>query len=186
MRCPKCQSDTPIDALCCPACKRKTPKGRMLELEPEEDNKSRLLEILAEHKPTVNHIPSWVAWALILLTVGVCVLGSYISFNHLPAQEPAEIPLHQQALDKLRSKTSNQPWMTVEQSLENEVEKSRNSGRLTEAEGWDVRSDEKGGFAVSFTFQEKDSNHQRAVWLVNPLSDTVIPQSDLALMIYKP
>ena len=76
--------------------------------------------------------------------------------------------------------------MTVEQSLENEVEKSRNAGHLTEAEGWDVRSDERGDFAVSFTFQEKDSKHQRAVWLVNPLSDTFTPQTDLAALIYKP
>jgi hypothetical protein len=185
MRCPKCQANTPVDSLCCPVCKRKTPKGRLLELEPEEESKSRFLEILAEHKPTVNHIPAWVAWALIFLTVGVCVLGSYISFNHFNNPELTNVPLHQLALDKLRTRTSNQPWMTIEESLENEVEKSRNAGRLTEAEGWDVRSDEGGAFAVSFTFQEKGSK-QRAVWLVNPLSETFIPQTDLALLIYKP
>lgn len=185
MRCPKCQTDTPREALCCPTCKRKTPRGRRLELEPESENKNCFLEILAEHKPTVNHIPLWIAWSLIALVVGGCVLGSYLSFHYLNNPQPTTVPLHQLALDKLRLKTSNQPWMTVEESLENEVEKSRSAGRLAEAEGWDVRSIEE-GFLVSFTFQEKDSRTQSATWLVNPLSETYLPQTDLAWLIFKP
>jgi hypothetical protein len=185
MRCPKCQTNTPSDALCCPSCKRKTPKGRMLEAEPEKENKSRFLEILGVRKPTTNHRPAWVAWALICLTLAVCVLGSYIRFHQVEVQEPTNMPLHQLALEKLRARTSNQPWMTVEESLKNEVEKSRKAGRLAEAEGWDVQSGERGEFAVVFTFQEKN-NKQRAEWLVNPLAETFIPQTDLATMIYKP
>jgi hypothetical protein len=75
--------------------------------------------------------------------------------------------------------------MTVGQSMENEVERSRKAGRLAEAEGWDVRSAERGEFAVTFSFQEK-GNKQRAVWLVNPLAETFVPQTDLAAFIYKP
>lgn len=185
MRCPKCQADTPREALCCPACKRKTPKGRRLEQEPESENKNRFLEILAEHTPTMHHIPLWMTWSLVFLTMGVCVLGSYLSFNYLNNPQPTAIPLHQLALDKLRIKTANQSWMTVEESLENEVEKSRNAGRLTETEGWDVTPAE-GGFSVSFTFQEKDSRKRSATWLVNPLSETYVPQNDLASLIYSP
>lgn len=186
MRCPKCQANTPAEALCCPACKRKTPRGRMLEAEPEEEHKSRFSEIWSGQKPSVNHVPVWVAWALIGLTVAVCVLGSYIRFTHFKEPEPANVPLPQLALSMLRAKTSNQPWMTVEESMENEVEKSRKAGRLSEAEGWDVRTAEQGEFAVTFTFQEQGGKQQRATWLVNPLAETFNPQTDLASLIFKP
>jgi hypothetical protein len=186
MRCPKCHTNTPADALCCPACKRKTPKGRMLEEEPETENRSRFIEILARQKPTVNHVPVWVAWALMGLTIAVCVLGSYIRFTHFSQAEPTDQPLHQVALSLLRNKTSNQSWMTIEESMQNEVEKSRKAGRLVEAEGWEVATAEQGEYAVSYTFQEKEGRQVRALWKVNPIAETFVPQDELASAIFKP
>jgi hypothetical protein len=155
------------------------------EFDPEPDFKSRFQEIFAEHRPSMNHIPAWLSWSLIILTLGVCILGSYVSFTYFNNPQPTTKPLHQVALDALKEKVANQPWMNVDQALENEVEKSRNAGRLKEAEGWDVRSADNGDFTVSFTFQEKDKK-QVATWLVNPMAGTFVPQTDLALLIYKP
>ncbi|MBI3654585.1 MAG: hypothetical protein HY231_26440 [Acidobacteria bacterium] len=186
MRCPKCKTATPAEALCCPNCKSKTPRGRLQEeFEPTSDLRQKFQDILADHKPTVKHIPAWLSWSLILLTLGVCILGSYLSFRYFNQPEPTNVPLHQIALDKLRAKISTQPWMTVDEALENEVEKSRKAGRLKEAEGWDVRPAEDVGFIVSFTFQETGKK-QYFIWKVDPLSETYSAQNDAAETIFKP
>ena len=186
MRCPKCKTATPAEALCCPSCKIKTPRGRLQEeLEPESDLRQKFHDILADHKPTMTHIPVWLSWSLIVLTVGVCILGSYLSFMYFNNPEPTHVPLPQLALEKLRTKTSNQPWMTVEEALENEVEKSRKAGQLKEAEGWDVRPAPEAGFMVSYTFQESGKKLYY-VWKVDPLAESFMPQNDAAGYIFKP
>jgi hypothetical protein len=154
------------------------------ELEPESDLAHRVHEIIASHKPTMNHIPTWLSWSLILLTVGVCVLGGYLSVFYFDDPQPAEVPQHQLALDKLKAKASNYPWMTVEEALDNEVEKCRQAGRLKEAEGWDSRLVDE-GFLVTFSFEEKDKK-RKAIWLVSLVYDTYVPQSELAEAIFKP
>jgi hypothetical protein len=186
MRCPKCKTATPTEALCCPSCKLKTPRGRLQdELEPESHLVQRVQEIFASHKPTMTHIPVWLSWSLIFVTLGVCVFGSYFSFMYFNVPQPESVPRHQVALDKLKAKTSNQPWMTIEESLNYEVEKCRQAGRLKEAEGWDARAADAGAVLVTFTFEEKDKK-QKAIWLVDPMADTFIPQNDLAEFIFKP
>jgi hypothetical protein len=186
MRCPKCKTATPTEALSCPGCKLKTPRGRLQEeAEPESALAQRVQEIFASHKPTMTHIPIWLSWSLILATLGVCVLGSYLSFNYFNDAQPASPPRHQEALDKLKAKTSNQPWMTVEESLNHEVEKCRQAGRLKEAEGWDARPAESGEVMVTFTFEE-NAKKRKAVWLVDPWADTYIPQNEMAEFIFKP
>jgi 3'-phosphoadenosine 5'-phosphosulfate (PAPS) 3'-phosphatase len=112
-------------------------------------------------------------------------VASYLSFRYSNDPQPASAPRHQVALDKLKAKTSNQPWMTVEESLVHEFEKSRQAGRLKEAEGWDARDPETGPVMVTYSFQENEKQ-QKAIWLVDPFRETFIPQNDLAEFIFKP
>lgn len=134
---------------------------------------------------TPLEIKPWVSWLVVLTSVLLCAVGSYISFMYF-SDPPATNPgLHQIVLDKLRETPSNQSWMTVEESLEKEVEKSQKEGRLVEAEGWDVRQIADGSFNIAFTYQEKDNKQQIALWNVNLTANRFIPKTDLAEFILK-
>lgn len=182
MKCPKCRAETALTALECPGCKLKTPRGRY-EAELAEERAPRKFRFRIEGKPL--HIKPWVSWVVIVASVMLCIVGSYVSFMYFSEPPRPQPPLHQVVLDKLRLSPSNHSWLTVEESLENEVEKSQKEGRLVEAEGWDVRQTEDGSFLISFTFQEKDNRQQRAVWNVNPMTNSLVPQTDLAEFILK-
>ena len=129
-------------------------------------------------------IKPWVAWSIIVTTLLLSAGGSYLSFMFF-SDPQGKVMLHQKVLKDLRTMPSNQSWMTVEESLASEVEKSQKNGRLVEAEGWDVRQIEDGSFNVSFTFQEADNRQQIAIWNVNPATRSCVAKSDLAEFILK-
>ena len=130
-------------------------------------------------------IKPWLAWSIIVSTLLLSAGGSYLSFMVFGAPPQGQVMLHQKVLKDLRTMPSNQSWMTVEECLASEVEKSQKNGRLVEAEGWDVRQIEDGSFNVSFTFQEADDRQQIAIWNVNPATRSCVPKSDLAEFILK-
>jgi hypothetical protein len=86
----------------------------------------------------------------------------------------------QLALDKVRQMASKQYGMTVEDYLDEEVNKSREAGRLLEKEGWQVKLLESKQFLVSFSYEEKDKQRQRAEWKVDLNNNSLEPQTDLA------
>jgi hypothetical protein len=182
MKCPKCRAETSLAALRCPGCKLKTPRGRHAGGNQEE-KAPRRLNLWVAGSPL--KIKPWVSWLAIVTTVLLSTGGSYISFMYFDDPPQTQVPLHQKVLKKMRLMPSNQSWMSVEESLKSEVEKSQKKGRLVEAEGWDVRQVEDGSFNVSFTFQEQDNKQQIAIWNVNPKTNSYVPKSDLAEFILK-
>ena len=80
---------------------------------------------------------------------------------------------------------SSIPGMTVDEYLKEEMERSREAGRLFEAEGWDVKPQgSEDDFIISFTYEEKDNQQKRAEWRVNIKSNSFQAQNELAKMVY--
>ncbi|MEK6304511.1 MAG: hypothetical protein AABO41_27810 [Acidobacteriota bacterium] len=90
-------------------------------------------------------------------------------------------------LDKLRKMPSNQEGLTVEQSVAQQLEKSRRVGNLVAYQGWTVHQapGDKSKLLVVFSFDERDNTKQRAEWLVDSAGSTFTPQTDLAAAVFK-
>ncbi|MEW6127794.1 MAG: hypothetical protein AB1757_12220 [Acidobacteriota bacterium] len=187
MICPKCRTQTTIGALSCPSCKLKTPRGRLeaeLAEEKKASEKSRFDKSISGGAKKLSISPL-VSTLIIVASVSICALGAYLSFTYFgDPPKPAERIPHQEVLERLQSQTANNSYLTVDEALNNEVEKSRKAENLMESEGWNVEAIE-GGFSITFSFQEKDKQ-QKAVWLFNAFENTYKPQTDLANFVYKP
>ena len=185
MKCPKCSTETPQDALCCPRCKLVTPKGRFYaqnkEVRKSEHQTRALKKVKADRGP--RRIGPVLITVVVLSSVIVFGLGSYIALTYWEeTNADTNNPAHL-ALEKVRRLPSSREGLSVEEFLKQEVEKARDSGRLLEPEGWDVKPVEGAKFMVAFTFQLKDKQ-QRAEWDVDIAENTFVPKTDLAAAVY--
>jgi len=168
----------------------KTPKGR-LDAENQEEKKSQSAKRLNGGKSIQGgakkiSLSPLVSFIIVLISLSICVAGSYFSFDYFyqPPRPSERIP-HQDALERLQSFPANNSYLTVDATLNNEVEKCRKDDRLLESEGWNVQPTES-GFTISFSYQEKNNKHQKAVWSFDAAENKFTPQTDLATFIYKP
>lgn len=179
MRCPKCYSETPAEALQCPVCKLVTPKGRTF-------SKGKQNKATAGRKPSARRTERKsrrVGPAVsVLATVGAALIFGVGSFLAVIGLESYRAPQDGSriALDKLRSQPSSEAGLTLDERLAKEVEKSREAGTLVEAEGWDVKPLEETRFAVVFSYEEKGNLQRRAEWNVDIASNTFTPVTELA------
>lgn len=189
MRCPKCSAETPNEALCCPGCKLPTPRGKTYlkdkKARKQENNVRETKRVTQELKAPKTakerrHIPGWVTALSLVLALVAFSAGSYLAATYWPSGEKKDDGGRQLALEKVRQMESKQSGMTVEDLLNEEVNKSRDAGRLLEQEGWQVKSLESKQFIVSFSFEEKDKQQQRAEWKVDLNNNSFEPQTDLA------
>lgn len=186
MRCPKCSVETPNDALCCPGCKLPTPRGKTYikdkKARKQENSRREGVRTTKELKACKEkkHIPGWITAASIFLSLAVFSAGSYLIATYWPNMQAKDDGGRQLALDKVRQLPSKQSGRSLEDLLDEEVAKAREAGRLVEREGWRVKPLERKQFLVSFSFEEKDNQRQRAEWKVDLNNDSFEPQNDLA------
>lgn len=177
MRCPKCHAETSFRSHRCPKCKLLTPRGRAAQ-QGENTTPPRTIRI-----PEVAMLGRRALMLMMGLTVFVAGLASYlITSNHLTsraAEVPAEI-----AVQKLRSLPSNLIGFSVDELLNHKVNRSRDEGKLLEAEGWGATHLEGNKYLVCFSFEEKGRKQLRAEWFVDVDRNSFVPKTDLAAAIY--
>lgn len=191
MLCPKCRTETSLIALACPNCKLKTPRGRIEAESQEEEKKAKASERSQATRSIQGgskkiSLSPMVSFIIVVVSVSICIAGSYLSFDYFnQPPKPAERIPHQEILQQLQSFTANNSYLTVDETLNNEVEKCRKDDRLMESEGWSVQPIE-GGFIITFSYQEKNNKHPKAIWNYDAAANTFTPQTDLAVFVYKP
>jgi hypothetical protein len=183
MKCPKCYTETPSTALCCPGCKLPTPAGR--SYRKGELKREKPVEKAAKRARKSKSVNPVVAVLVVAATVIVCGLGSFLSITFLGESQVANEDPSRIALDKLRSLPSNEREMSVEDFLNKKVDECRAEGKLLEAQGWEVRPFQGSQYLVAFTFEERGNVQQRAEWAVDLNSNSFVPRTDLAASAYK-
>lgn len=189
MRCPKCYTETPNNAVRCPGCKFPTPQGKKMLKEHRKKKKAEIdsiksVKVFKKKKPR-RQVKPWVAVTIGVLTVLVMGGGSYLITIAALQKPPEKVSPSQAALEKLRNMPSSTPGMTVDQYLVDEMDKSRKDGRLLEAEGWGIQqTNNSSEFLISFTYEEKDVGQKRAEWRVNPAKNSFRAENELAKAIY--
>jgi hypothetical protein len=189
MRCPKCYTETPNNAVRCPGCKFPTPQGKKLLKEHKKKKKAEIdaiksVKVFKKKKPR-RQVKPWAAVTIAVLTMLVIGGSSYLITIASLKKPPEKVPLSQAALEKLRNLPSSTPGMTVDQYLVDEMEKCRQNGRLLEAEGWGIQpTNNSGEFLIAFTYEEKEVGQRRAEWRVNPAKNSFRAENELAKAVY--
>lgn len=198
MKCPRCHGEVPTEATHCPDCKLPKPKSLVQKESTKTLSQAAAPRRAApksaaparkpRHKPE-RKIPRWLSLAagalsvMLLAAVGVYV---YLYF----AKAPGEIDPHlaQPAMQKLRQMPSRQANLTVEQYLNQELEKSRRIGNLASVQGWTLRpvQGSRSKMLIAFSFQERDNTERRAEWLADLTHDTFTPQTEFATDASRP
>lgn len=203
MTCPKCRSNVPDASPRCPSCGLGKPKARPVDPNDKparrfmgRDTKQKILKRTREKPRPVNQKPAGpssrtkrVATLLSLSMILVVLAGAayWFIWPLLISQGP-EPQTAALVLEKLRKMPSNEEGLTVEQSVDRELEKSRRVGNLVGYQGWTVREapGDKSKLLVIFSFDERDNSKRIAEWLADPVSSTYIPQTELAAAVFKP
>ena len=185
MRCPKCHTDTPSDALVCPGCKLPTPRGRQFKADKKAGMNPKSPKRIKEHRQyqrskLVNIILSSV---LGLLVVG---LGAYLYMNFKFGAAELDPAAAKNVLVTLRKLPSNEQGLSVDERMNAEVKKSKDAGKLVKYQGWTMRpvQGDKNKILIAFTFEEKDSGEQRAEWIADTRNNSFAPRTGLASSIY--
>lgn len=187
MRCPKCSTETPNEALCCPGCKLPTPRGTIYK--KTRGKPSTPPPVAGPRKPAKKKekrsINPLLALPAVLLAILLCGVGSYVGltfWDEAQADDPGSL---QSVIEKVQALPSSQAGKTIEEYLQHQVEMSSQAGRLAETEGWDARPIEGNQFLASFTFEEKGDLQHRAEWEVNLVKNTITARNELAAKAYK-
>ncbi|HEU4386453.1 MAG TPA: hypothetical protein VFV34_01560, partial [Blastocatellia bacterium] len=102
MRCPKCGTDVPVNALQCSKCRLLTPKGR---------NSQSLAFEKGERETKLSKVKQYV----IIGGIVVLVLGiAGYTYMTLEAGSPIDPKVAVQTMDKLRKAPSTQPGVSVD------------------------------------------------------------------------
>lgn len=195
MVCPRCSTDVSAGALYCPYCNLPKPKAGFAKASApnppskpathvasrksrklnsrhlgQSDNKGRKLRVMVVS----------VAALVALLSVGVYIF--VVPLVHSQAVEPKTAL---SALDRLQHLASNEPELTIDARLSQELEKSRRVGNLTGYQGWTVHpiKGSKTRVLLAFSYREVGNTEQRAEWLADLNANTFTPQTALAAAV---
>lgn len=207
MTCPKCRANVPEASLRCPSCGLSKPKARTVEANEKpsrwfdwvavkRESAGRPTERRATENPrTVNRKPAeppsktkrvalMVSGSMMVALLGACAYWFVWPLFLSEGPEPHTAAV---VLETLRKMPSNQEGLTVDESVTQELERSRRVGNLVRYQGWTVRlaPGDKSKLLVVFSFDERNNTRQRAEWLADPVSSTFTPQTDLAAAVYK-
>ena len=187
MKCPRCHIEVPTEALRCPDCKLPKPKS-LIGQGDKSKTKSQMAakQTRQGHKPGMKperKLPRWVG--IVAGTVSgllIAAIGVYAYWYFTNTTSELDPHLAQPAMQKLRAMPSKQANLTVDQYLNQELEKSRRVGNLVSVQGWTMRPVQgtRSKMLISFSFQERDNTEQRAEWLADLSHETFTPQTDLA------
>jgi hypothetical protein len=198
MTCPKCRKNVPDAAIRCPGCGLSKPKVRPPETDEmpsrwfsrTSGKSASRKRAPARRKPAAP--PSKAKRAAVLLSISILVTmlgaGAFWFVWPLLQQQGPEPEVAASVLDKLRKMPSNQEGLTVDQSVAQQLEKSRRVGNLVAYQGWSVHQapGDKSKLLVVFAFDERDNTKQRAEWLADSNGSTFTPLTDLAAAVFKP
>ncbi|MEN3330853.1 MAG: hypothetical protein V7641_218 [Blastocatellia bacterium] len=188
MKCPRCHVEVPTEALRCPDCKLPKPKSLIGQTDKNKTKSQMAATRKPRHgsKPGVKperKLPRWASIAAgVVSGLLIAVIGIYAYWYFSNRISELDPHLAQPAMQKLRAMPSKQADLTVDQYLNQELEKSRRVGNLVSVQGWTMRPVQgtRSKMLISFTFQERDNTEQRAEWLADLSHDTFTPQTELA------
>ena len=200
MVCPRCSTKVSPDALYCSYCSLPKPKAGFGFDEQSDANPSRppassQATSRRESKPSSGRIDKTrpkrrirvavVALAGLVAALSTCAYIFVIApLVHSQGVEPK---LALSALDRLQHMPSNDPELSVDARLSNELENSRRVGNLVGYQGWTVHPvrGTKTRVLLVFSFHEVGNREQRAEWLADLNANTFTPQTALAVSISK-
>jgi hypothetical protein len=183
----------PTEAIRCPDCKLPKPKSLIVQAGKSQ-TKKQAPAAGTRSKPgrprtkRERKLPRWANVAAGALSALLAVaLGVYLYWHFTHTTSELDPHLAQPAMQKLRQMPSPQADMTVEQYLNQELEKSRRIGNLVSTQGWTMRPVEgsRSKMLISFSFIERDNTEQRAEWLADLSRDTFTPQTELARAAFR-
>ena len=199
MRCPKCHVETPTGATNCPGCNLATPKGKHEKAKAKEkefnrktkkvfltgflgDKASGKLSGIAESSRTKVAMRVGIILVAIAVTGVVCYT---LVFSYWESKEVDPVAAIK-AMNTLRELPSNQEGFTVDQLMNQELERFRKSGNLKAYQGWHTRKirGTESRVLVVFSFKDTEDRDHRAEWMVEVNKHIVVPQTELATTVY--
>jgi hypothetical protein len=184
MRCPKCYSETPTDALNCPSCNLPTPKGKLSGATSSKKGASKT-KVSSKRKVDVSAVlpgRKVLTWLALVVFLGAAGFLAYIYIYSTPDHMSPQPAL--EAMNQLRRLPSKQEGKTIEDYLNAEMKKAKDAGQLVGFEGWKIKPYERNSYLVSFSFDEKDAK-KSAEWVVDPQNKIFTPISELATAVQK-
>ena len=197
MTCPKCRANVPDASIRCPSCGLSKPKPRAPEFDEEPASwftlraPKSIKRQRKTAKPTSAGSPSKAQRVALVMSISIIVTlmgaGAFWFVWPLLQSQGPEPEVAASVLERLRKMPSSQEGLTVEQSVAQQLEKSRRVGNLVAYQGWTVQQapGDKSKLLVVFSFEERDNTKQRAEWLVDSNGSTFTPQTDLAAAVFK-
>jgi hypothetical protein len=193
MKCPRCHVEVPSEAQRCPDCKLPKPKSLIAQsgkskAKPQTASKGKSAGAGKPDAKTERQLPRWVSiTAAAVSVVLIAAIGVYTYWYFTNMTSDLDPHLAQPVMQKLREMPSKQANLTIDQYLNQELEKSRRVGNLLSVQGWTMRPVQgtRSKMLISFSFQERDNTEQRAEWLADLSHDTFTPQTDLASAAWK-
>jgi hypothetical protein len=184
MRCPKCYTETPTDALNCPSCNLATPKGKLAGPASSKKGGSKSKSSRKKKVDVGAMLPGRkvLSWLAILAFLGASGFLAYWYVYSTPEHLSPQPAL--EAMNQLRRLPSKQEGKTIDDYLNAEMKKSRDAGHLVSFEGWKIKPYERNSYLVSFSFDEKDAK-KSAEWVVDPQNNIFTPISELATAVQK-
>jgi hypothetical protein len=175
MRCPKCGTEVPVDALQCSKCKLVTPKGRTSQ---------SLAFKKGEREGRLSKLKYYAILAGIVLIVFGIAGYVYLTLD-TPSQVDPKIAI--QAMTTLRGRPSTQDGVTVDEYMKRALNESERTGKLLRYRGWHIEpiAGTKDRFLVVFSFEEEGGSEQRAEWAATA-ANTFTAQTNLARAAYNP
>ena len=193
MKCPRCHVEVPTEALRCPDCKLPKPKSLIAQSgKDKKKNQTNGQRSFSQgRRPGMKperRLPKWVGIAAGALSVALlAAVGVYIYLYFAHTTYELDPHLARPAMQKLREMPSKLPDLTIDQFLNQQLEKSRRVGNLVSVQGWTIRpvQGSRSKMLIAFAFQERDNTEQRAEWLADLSHDTFTPQTELASAAWK-
>ena len=185
MRCPKCHTETPSDALVCPGCKLATPKGRQFQADKRAGKNPKSPKRVKEAKAFKRSRALNIVLGCVIGSM-VVGLGIYVYETFLSGGMELDAKAAGQMLITLRRMPSNEKGLSVDERMNEEIKKSKESGKLLKYQGWTTRPirGERSKILIAFSFEEKESGEQRAEWIADPSNNSFAPRTGLAWAVY--
>ena len=185
MRCPKCHTETASDALVCPGCKLPTPKGRQFKADKRAGKNPKSPKKIREAK---RHRRSRAVNIALSCAIGVIAagLGVYVYLVLTSGTTELDSKAAGEMLVTLRRLPSSEQGLSVDDRMNQEIKKSKESGKLVKYQGWTMRpvQGDKGKILIAFTFEEKETGEKRAEWLADTANKSFSPRTGLAAAVY--
>jgi len=113
-------------------------------------------------------------------------VGVYIFVVPLVYSEQAEPKAILSALDTLRRMPSSEPGLTIDARLTRELDTARRVKNLVSYQGWTARPIKGTTTKVLlvYSYQEVGDVNKRAEWIADLITNTFVPQTDMAIAIH--